>query len=259
MGRAEFTRPGFILTFAGQGSHWQPVLREWLDHPDGETLRADIAAADGILGALATQLPSLELSTDAPTRPAYSTPGILLVQLATLDSLAAQGFPVDTARGHLGHSQGVLAQAAAAGELTRPQAVALARLIGAAIEKVASVTGLHTTRDGAPMRAVMGCAQKEVEGAIAKQGGDEVYLGLTNARDEHILTGPPAALNRVDQALPEHATVQPLRVDAAFHHPAMRRAVDMVDRWVGQLNNQIPAATAARLARAVLTLSLIHI
>ncbi|WP_273369545.1 type I polyketide synthase [Corynebacterium massiliense] len=253
MGRAEFTRPGFILTFAGQGSHWQPVLREWLDHPDGETLRADIAAADGILGALATQLPSLELSTDAPTRPAYSTPGILLVQLATLDSLAAQGFPVDTARGHLGHSQGVLAQAAAAGELTRPQAVALARLIGAAIEKVASVTGLHTTRDGAPMRAVMGCAQKEVEGAIAKQGGDEVYLGLTNARDEHILTGPPAALNRVDQALPEHATVQPLRVDAAFHHPAMRRAVDMVDRWVGQLNNQIPAATAARLARAVLT------
>ena len=55
MGRAEFTRPGFILTFAGQGSHWQPVLREWLDHPDGETLRADIAAADGILGALDRQ------------------------------------------------------------------------------------------------------------------------------------------------------------------------------------------------------------
>ena len=52
MGRAEFTRPGFILTFAGQGSHWQPVLREWLDHPDGETLRADIAAAEGILLSL---------------------------------------------------------------------------------------------------------------------------------------------------------------------------------------------------------------
>ena len=268
MGRSEFTRPGFILTFAGQGSRWQPAMHEWLDHPDGDPLRADIAAADELLNGLEVSLPPLRLSAeaadeaanaadtdaddDAPTRPAHSTPGILLAQLATLDSLALQGFPVGDARGFLGHSQGVLAQAAAAGELTRPQAVALARLIGAAIEKVAAVTGLHTTSDGAPMRAVTGCARQEVEGAIAKHGA-EACLALTNTRDEHVLSGPPAALNRVAAALPEHAAVQPLRVDAAFHHPAMHRAVDMVHRWVGQLDGKIPAAPAARLARAVLT------
>ncbi|MFG6302083.1 fatty acid synthase subunit beta domain-containing protein, partial [Corynebacterium hesseae] len=186
-----------------------------------------------------------------------STPGILTAQLAVLESLRAHGIELEDAVTNIGHSQGVLAAAVVEGRMSPAEALALARLIGAALETTARSAGLVRTEQGAPMAAVTGATKQQLRDAGA-------YIGLDNGRGRFVIVGTPAELSRVKTALQESSalkegregksaavTVSDLDVSAAFHHPTMQCAVDQVESWAARIG--LEPESAAQLARAVLT------
>lgn len=186
-----------------------------------------------------------------------STPGILTAQLAVLESLRAQGIELEDAVTSIGHSQGVLAAAVVEGRMSPAEALALARLIGAALETTARSAGLVRTPQGAPMAAVTGATKQQLRDAGA-------HIGLDNGRGRFVIVGTPAELSRVKDALQEDATqaegeegkpaavtVSDLDVSAAFHHPTMQCAVEQVEIWADRIG--LDPEPTAQLARAVLS------
>ena len=261
----------FALSFSGQGYAWLPTLRDALVTGVQPKIAEYLAAAEEILAPLEEELLSAAPHGFAPLvwadeEPAWahaladaslSTPGILTAQLAVLESLRAQGIELEDAVTSIGHSQGVLAAAVVEGRMSPAEALALARLIGAAMTTTARSAGLVRTPQGAPMAAVTGATKQQLHEAGA-------HIGLDNGRGRFVIVGTPAELARVKAALQENATqaegvegkpaavtVSDLDVSAAFHHPTMRFAAEQVESWADQIGLE-PESTA-QLARAVLT------
>lgn len=270
-------REPFALSFSGQGYAWLPELREALADGVGaqmtqhladvarilEPVAADIAAQfphgfHPLEWAEAVEDPSFALSDSA-----VSTPGIVVAQIALLESLHAQGLAPTAAVDFIGHSQGVLATFVARGEATAAEVIALAQLIGAAITRTARIHGLVRTAAGSPMVAVSGVSRKQLEEAGAT-------IGLRNGRDAFVIVGTPEENAAVRGRLEKLATADAkaveaklrggkpfaprfneLDVQAAYHHPAMVEAVDLVEDWAQRAG--IDAELTARGARAVLT------
>lgn len=261
----------FALSFSGQGYAWLPTLRDALATGARPHIAEYLGAAEELLAPLEEELLPSAPHGFAPLawvdeEPAWahaladaslSTPGILTAQLAVLESLRAHGIELEDAVTNIGHSQGVLAAAVVEGRMSLAESLALARLIGAALETTARSAGLVRTPQGAPMAAVTGATKQQLRDAGA-------HIGLDNGRGRFVIVGTPAELSRVKAALQEHAalkegregkpaavTVSDLDVSAAFHHPTMQFAVDQVEIWAARIG--LEPESAAQLARAVLT------
>lgn len=261
----------FALSFSGQGYAWLPTLRDALATGARPHIAEFLGAAEELLAPLEEELLPSTPHGFAPLawadeEPAWahaladaslSTPGILTAQLAVLESLRAHGIELEDAVTNIGHSQGVLAAAVVEGRMSPAEALALARLIGAALETTARSAGLVRTPQGAPMAAVTGATKQQLLDAGA-------HIGLDNGRGRFVIVGTPAELSRVKTALQESSalkegregksaavTVSDLDVSAAFHHPTMQCAVDQVESWAARIG--LEPESAAQLARAVLT------
>lgn len=261
----------FALSFSGQGYAWLPTLRDALATGARPHIAEYLGAAEELLAPLEEELLAAAPHGFAPLawadeEPAWahaladaslSTPGILTAQLAVLESLRAHGIELEDAVTNIGHSQGVLAAAVVEGRMSPAEALALARLIGAALETTARSAGLVRTPQGAPMAAVTGATKQQLLDAGA-------HIGLDNGRGRFVIVGTPAELARVKATLQESSalkeeregkpaavTVSDLDVSAAFHHPTMQCAVDQVESWAARIG--LEPESAAQLARAVLT------
>lgn len=261
----------FALSFSGQGYAWLPTLRDALATGIRPKIAEYLAAAEELLAPLEEELLPTTQHGFAPlawadSQPAWvhaladaslSTPGILTAQLAVLESLRAHGVKVEDAATSIGHSQGVLAAAVVEGHMSPAAALALARLIGAAMATTARSAGLVRTPQGAPMAAVTGATKQQLHEAGA-------HIGLDNGRGRFVIVGTPAELARVKAALQESSAlkegregesaavaVTDLEVSAAFHHPTMRHAVEQVESWAERIG--LDPENTAQLARAVLT------
>ena len=261
----------FALSFSGQGYAWLPTLRDALATGVRPHIAEYLAEAEQLLAPLEEELLPSTPHGFAPMawadeEPAWahvladaslSTPGILISQLAVLESLRAHGIKLEDAVTSIGHSQGVLAAAVVEGRMSPAGALALARLIGAAMVTTARSAGLMRTAQGAPMAAVTGATKQQLFDAGA-------HIGLDNGRGRFVIVGTPAELARVRAALQENSTptereegkpaavtVSDLDVSAAFHHPTMQYAVEQVESWAARIG--LEPESAAQLARAVLT------
>ncbi|MHA7726452.1 fatty acid synthase subunit beta domain-containing protein [Corynebacterium hesseae] len=261
----------FALSFSGQGYAWLPTLRDALATGARPHIAEYLGAAEELLAPLEEELLAAAPHGFAPLawvdeEPAWahaladaslSTPGILTAQLAVLESLRAHGIELEDAVTNIGHSQGVLAAAVVEGRMSPAEALALARLIGAALETTARSAGLVRTPQGAPMAAVTGATKQQLLDAGA-------HIGLDNGRGRFVIVGTPAELARVKATLQESSalkeeregkpaavTVSDLDVSAAFHHPTMQFAVEQVESWAARIG--LETESAAQLARAVLT------
>ena len=251
------SRTAFALSFSGQGFAWLPTLQEALAAGVRPQVAEYLADAEELLAPLAGDLLPASPHGFAPlawadadpacalTAPAVSVPGILTAQLAVLESLRAQGLDASASVRNIGHSQGCLAAAVASGRAAPAEALALSRLIGAALTTTARIHGLVRTAQGVPMVAVTGVTQERLREAGA-------CIGLINGRDRHVIVGTPEELACVRRSMAdEQATFTDLDVDAAFHHPALAQAVEQVEHWAARIG--LDSALSRELARAVLT------
>ncbi|TRX60963.1 type I polyketide synthase [Corynebacterium hiratae] len=262
----------FALSFSGQGYAWLPTLRSALAAGVRPQLAEYLAEAEELLAPLEDELvpaaprgfDPLAWADEEPGRAhalddaSLSTPGILTAQLAVLECLRAHGVELDDAVTSIGHSQGVLAAAVVEKRMRPAEALALARLIGAAMTTTARSAGLIRTPQGAPMAAVTGATRQQLREVGA-------HIGLDNGRGRFVIVGTPAELARVKAALQESSpffkegregesaavAVTDLEVSAAFHHPTMQFAVEQVESWAERIGFDLEIS--AQLARAVLT------
>ncbi|MEO5305363.1 DUF1729 domain-containing protein [Corynebacterium sp. c25Ua_47] len=261
----------FALSFSGQGYAWLPTLRSALAAGVRPLIAEYLAEAEELLAPLEDELlptaprgfAPLVWADEEPGRAhalddaALSTPGILTAQLAVLECLRAHGVELDDAVTSIGHSQGVLAAAVVEKRMRPAEALALARLIGAAMTTTARSAGLIRTPQGAPMAAVTGATRQQLREVGA-------HIGLDNGRGRFVIVGTPAELARVKATLQESSdlkegregesaaiAVTDLEVSAAFHHPTMQFAVEQVESWAERIG--LDLEITAQLARAVLT------
>ncbi|AZN30182.1 DUF1729 domain-containing protein [Flaviflexus salsibiostraticola] len=267
----------YVLLFAGQATPWRETLAEIgedsnLAHSirsliaDSDRLLAPIAAPLAAAGAGALTLEGMSASND----PAVSVPGITAAQYALLHALSSAGLDIGVSRpvDILGHSQGILGAELAkawatkdADELSRT--FAIARLIGAAASRTCRAAGMgHATRS--PMLSVRDVSRTDLEAMIEGTGAT---ISIVNSRRRFIVSGHPAALERVEIAaaaaekadraelaaktrggMPLSPVLEYLPVEAPFHHELLRPAYDQVLAWAEACGID----GAEPLARAVL-------
>lgn len=284
-----FDAEPFALAFAGQGYDWLKTLRTAVAAGTGSAVGAVVEQAAAKLEAVADELAGTRphgfnpvawaQQDDNPgfdtAQAAVSVPGIYASQLATGESLQRQGLDLDQAVASVGHSQGVLGAAWQQGRGEAAEIMAIAELIGAAITRTSRITGLIQQGDDVPMVAVSGITREQLQQAIDQTCGDvpeeiRPVIGLRNGRDAYVLVGRPHDNNTVVAALQKLAAkdakaiedkerggqpfapkISPLKVQTAFHHPAMAAAVEQTVSWAGAA--ELNTGLARELAEGVLT------
>ncbi|WP_369831040.1 fatty acid synthase subunit beta domain-containing protein [Corynebacterium sp. 13CS0277] len=296
----EFTsgRSSFALCFAGQGFDWLGTLARARAAGAGTQLPALLQQAAELLAPVADEIAGLRphgfdpcawaeevaaagvaetpgaaatvVACD-PVHAAVSVPGILAAQVAVLESLQAQGLPVESARTAVGHSQGVLAVELLRAPEQAASLLALAQLMGAAVARQARVCGMVQQGELLPMLLVAGVDEERLQRAIdaVADGPGRPAIGLRNARDAFVVVGRPEEVARVQQVLEAEAardaaevqakrkggapfapTFTPLEVQVGFHHPAFQPAVEQVAAWAEACG--MDAARARQLAQTVI-------
>ena len=273
----------FALSFSGQGFPWLPTLRTVIAGGVGSQVAGAVDGAKKLLQPLADELvaamphgfdpvqwaakdedPAWDLSDSA-----ISTPGIVLAQYGLLQSLKQQGLNYQDAAAHIGHSQGALATFISSGRAQASEVIALAQLIGVAISKTARATGLIRTAAGSPMVSIAGITREQLEKVLAKTGVGSI-IGLQNNRNTFVIVGTPEDNNKVVEVIEKLAEkdakaienkerggnpfaprINALPVQAAYHHPKMQAAVELVINWAAQIG--LDAELARDGAEAVLT------
>ncbi|WP_460846154.1 fatty acid synthase subunit beta domain-containing protein [Nocardioides ultimimeridianus] len=182
---------------------------------------------------------------DARLQPAYALPGVLLTQAAALRAVRRLGLDPRGAVAAIGHSQGLLAVELVDGA-EPSEILALARLLGAASQRVAPAAGLA----GETMLHVA-LPQAEVAEIIATlPASSRLVANVRNGRTSTVVSGTPRGLARLQEALPKGAVAEPISAGAAFHHPEMEAAVVLVRDWAAR--SGLDADRAERLARTIL-------
>ncbi|KOS54165.1 fatty acid synthase subunit beta domain-containing protein, partial [Rhodococcus rhodochrous] len=293
----------YALAFGGQGAPWLSSLEE-LSRDNGlePVLTELVNEADALLAPVAHDLvvvrpsgfdpiawmleqevadedetPVVGPSETTLTSAAVSLPGVFLTQVAALRALANQGLDV-TAQAPaavIGHSQGVLAVAATeAAGAKDGQILAIAQLIGAAATLVGRRRGIIAGAERFPMLAVANVDPERLRAVVAEVFADQdpqrsAVVAIRNARRRVVLSGPPAALARVQQRCEEISaaetrereakkrggavfapTFEPVSAEIGFHHPALADAVEQVADWASRCG--LDADLARSLAQEVL-------
>ena len=268
------------LCFAGQARGWIDDLARL--HAGGglpaRLIEAGVAAAEdelaagaGLAGAHPDGADALAWIAEPAARPApealaagpLSQPFIFLTQAAALAALEAEGLPLSQidrwCHRVIGHSQGILAALLAAeglaGGALIDRVCALVRyLVWQGVEMQRSAAASGGAGPGAPMLAVNGLPEAALRRLIGALGlrlsaegdaphADLLTLALHNAPDRFVLSGAPAAIERLrlgleaeDQRAAEalrrgqgprrpSVRVEALAVSAPFHSPFMAGAL----------------------------------
>ncbi|OKX83212.1 type I polyketide synthase [Corynebacterium glutamicum] len=264
-----FGQEPFAFAFAGQGYDWLKTLRTAVAAGAGTNVSGIVERANALLAPVADDLiGTLPFGFDPvawannsedpafdTAQSAVSVPGIFVSQIATLDSLEAQRLDVDQAVSSIGHSQGVLGVHLLNDATRADELVAIAQLIGAAITRTARMTGLIAQGDNMPMLSIAGISREQLQQAIDAACAEvpaeiRPVIGLRNSRDSYVLVGRPDDNARVVKVIEAMAAkdkkaiedklrggsafsprITPLKVQAAFHHPAMNMAVEQTVAW----------------------------
>lgn len=264
-----FGQEPFAFAFAGQGYDWLKTLRAAVAAGAGTNVSDIVERANALLALVADDLiGTLPFGFDPvawannsedpafdTAQSAVSVPGIFVSQIATLDSLEAQRLDVDQAVSSIGHSQGVLGVHLLNDATRADELVAIAQLIGAAITRTARMTGLIAQGDNMPMLSIAGISREQLQQAIDAACAEvpaeiRPVIGLRNSRDSYVLVGRPDDNARVVKIIEAMAAkdkkaiedklrggsafsprITPLKVQAAFHHPAMNMAVEQTVAW----------------------------
>ena len=264
-----FDQEPFAFSFAGQGYDWLKSLRDAVASGAGANVSEIVEQANTLLSPVADELVGTlpfgfdpvawankaEEPTFDTAQAAVSVPGIFVSQIATLDALEAQRLDVEKAVSSIGHSQGVLGVHLLQDPTRADELVAIAQLIGAAITRTARMTGLIAQGENMPMLAISGISRDQLQQAIDAACQDipadiRPVIGLRNALNSYVLVGRPDDNARVVGVLDKMAAkdkkaiedkkrggsafnprVSPLNVQAAFHHPAMKMAVEQTVAW----------------------------
>ena len=185
-----------VALFPGQGSQ-TPEMRDLVAHHAPELLERCIA----LVGE--DPFPRAGESTR------FAQPAIFCASLAGWDALDLE------AAAAAGHSLGELAALAAAGVLSRDDALRLVVLRG---------TLMADADDVGSMLALIGATDDEAE-AIAAEAG--VTVANDNASGQVVLSGDRDKLAEAEEAAREYGVrAMPLDVAGAFHSPAMEPAVE---------------------------------
>ncbi|WP_211439324.1 type I polyketide synthase [Corynebacterium glutamicum] len=264
-----FGQEPFAFAFAGQGYDWLKTLRAAVAAGAGTNVSDIVERANALLAPVADDLiGTLPFGFDPvawannsedpafdTAQSAVSVPGIFVSQIATLDSLEAQRLDVDQAVSSIGHSQGVLGVHLLNDATRADELVAIAQLIGAAITRTARMTGLIAQGDNMPMLSIAGISREQLQQAIDAACAEvpaeiRPVIGLRNSRDSYVLVGRPDDNARVVKVIEAMVAkdkkaiedklrggsafsprITPLKVQAAFHHPAMNMAVEQTVAW----------------------------
>lgn len=264
-----FGQEPFAFAFAGQGYDWLKTLRAAVAAGAGTNVSDIVERANALLAPVADDLiGTLPFGFDPvawannsedpafdTAQSAVSVPGIFVSQIATLDSLEAQRLDVDQAVSSIGHSQGVLGVHLLNDVTRADELVAIAQLIGAAITRTARMTGLIAQGDNMPMLSIAGISREQLQQAIDAACAEvpaeiRPVIGLRNSRDSYVLVGRPDDNARVVKVIEAMAAkdkkaiedklrggsafsprITPLKVQSAFHHPAMNMAVEQTVAW----------------------------
>ncbi|QGU08145.1 3-oxoacyl-[acyl-carrier-protein] synthase 2 [Corynebacterium occultum] len=284
-----FDSEPFALAFAGQGYDWLKTLRAAVAAGSGSTVAAVVEEAAQKLDTVADELAGTRPHGFDPVtwareeadpgfdtaQAAISVPGIFTSQLATGESLKRQGLELTQAVAAIGHSQGILGAAWAQERGSAADILAIAELIGAAITRTSRITGLIQQGEAAPMIAISGITREQLQMAInaaCAEVPEEIrpVVGLRNDREAFVLVGRPHDNENVIGLLKKFAAkdakaieekkkggqpfapkFSPLKVQTAFHHPAMAAAVEQTVTWATTAG--LDTELARFLAEKVLT------
>ncbi|MGZ8649441.1 MAG: ACP S-malonyltransferase [Solirubrobacteraceae bacterium] len=184
-----------VALFPGQGSQ-TPEMRDLVARRDPDLLER------------VTALVGEDPFPRAGESTRFAQPAIFCASLAGCDALGLE--PAAAA----GHSLGELAALAAAGVLSRDDALRLVVLRG---ELMADAD------DVGSMLALVGATQEDAEAVAAEAG---VTVANDNAPGQVVLSGPREKLARAEELAKERGRrALPLDVAGAFHSPSMEPAV----------------------------------
>lgn len=205
------------FVFPGQGSQSVGMLSALAAAEP--CVRATFDEAGEVLGYDLWQLcqagPEGDLNSTERTQPAMLTAGVAAWR-------AWQAHAGAPPAAMAGHSLGEITALVCAGALGFPEAVALVRFRGRAMQE-AVPAGIGA------MAAVLGLDDAEVEAACAvAAGGDVVVAANYNSPGQVVIAGHAAAVERAAEACKARGAARtvPLPVSGPFHSPLMRPAAE---------------------------------
>lgn len=157
---------------------------------------------------------ALERGGRALARTDVLQPVLVAVSLGAAREREARG---EAASAVVGHSLGELTAAVLAAGLSDESAIALAHARGRRMHEAALASP-------GGMLAVRAADPRALEAAVRRALDEGCALAAENAPDEHVLSGPDAALRAAERALGPSASR--LRTVGPWHSPAMQPAAD---------------------------------
>ncbi|MFS8069262.1 MAG: acyltransferase domain-containing protein, partial [Byssovorax sp.] len=203
--------PRVVFVFPGQGSQWQGMGRRLLETEP--VFRAAIEACEQALGPYVSWQVTSELSADLAASRLEEIDVVQPVLWAVQVALAAlwRSWGIEPTA-VVGHSLGEVAAAQVAGALRVEDAARVIALRSRSVRQHASGKGAM---------AVVELSFQEAEQAIVGLA-DRLAVGVSNGPRSSVLSGDPAALAGVLEALRERDVFcRPIKVDYASHSPQM--------------------------------------
>ncbi|MEV8459080.1 MULTISPECIES: ACP S-malonyltransferase [Streptomyces] len=222
----------YVVTAPGQGVQRPGMLDPWLDAvPGARALVDDWSRAAG--------LDLVEAGRDAALLADTAVAQPLIVAASLLaHRLLRERLPLAADEVlFAGHSVGELAAAAGAGYLSPRDAVALARVRGAAMSAACALapTGMAAVMPG--RRA--GASDEEIAAAVAAAG---LTVANFNGSHQFVAAGPADRVEALAEEPPPGTRVAPLNVAGAFHTQAMAPAVETFARAIAGVPIARPAS-----------------
>lgn len=216
MPRIAFVFPGQAAQRAGMASAWGGTPHLAPFEVVGERLGFDLVAAADDADACAAST-------------ALAQPAIHAASLAAFDALLEAGIRPDVVAGH---SLGEVTAAVAAEVLGRRDSADLVVARGDAMGRACAAS------PGA-MAAIVRLDLDVVEDIVAQV--PDACIANANAPGQVVVAGPPEAVDEVARRAGEQrGRVLPLKVEGAFHSPAMAPAVVTVDTLLRRLDVRDP-------------------